>query len=144
MTNPPKPATMCSICNKLGHHSTDNACEPQSFEERVVPAARNCEARKDGDCLSQLTQPGTKYGEHIYVFCECAVIEGFQQGAQFARTILTEEHAKDVAELESIVSELEGAIKKCKRKTATHLDWNPFVEIDEALARLKEFRKERK
>ncbi len=70
-------------------------------------AARRCDAREDGDCLSQLTQPGTKYGEHIHVFCECDVINGFQQGADFAKSHFEqklEASEKRVAELEAKLS----------------------------------------
>jgi len=37
---------------------------------------------KDDDCLCQRTQPGTRYGEHIYIFCGCSLHEAFIAGAE--------------------------------------------------------------
>lgn len=40
---------------------------------------------KGDDCLCQRTQPGTKYGEHLYIWCGCSIAEGFVAGARFER-----------------------------------------------------------
>ena len=53
----------------------------------ATPADRERRAKeftksKDDDCLCQRTQPGTRYGEHIYIFCGCNIHEAFLTGAE--------------------------------------------------------------
>jgi len=48
--------------------------------------AANKHAESIGDdCLCPRTQPGTKWGEHIYIFCGCQISESFLAGIAFER-----------------------------------------------------------
>lgn len=43
----------------------------------------------DDDCLCQRTQPGTKFGEHIYCFCGCGISKAYEAGFEKARQMAT-------------------------------------------------------
>lgn len=68
----------------------------------------------DEDCLSERTQPGTKYGECTYhSLCGCFVHETYKEGFDAAS-----------AEYEKIIAELEGALIFYANGDGDVLDWD--------------------